>query len=352
MANLYIRGKTIWVFYNLDGQQNHISTKLKDTKKNRAIVLNKLAYLEDIIADNSSITQDFFKDKRQITSLSNVRTKFPSQMTFRQVFEEYITQFLKKKKNESLYENAMDSWEKFSEDRPITSLRANHFTYWQNEMKEKGYSHETIRTYSRYLRTILNYAIKIKLYHDLNPVVVPKSRQKKMITTIPEKHIKKVLKYLEKENEKLYKFIYFLYLTGLRVNEALQLTWKDIHFDKELISLITYKDQERPDLFPVNIDVNIVPFLKSFQKKEGKLFDLSIHYLLKPFQKALTKCKLPKYTLHDLRRTFASRYATKIERPIELQTLMRHKKIDTTLRYYVEIDILQIGKNLKHKTKK
>lgn len=289
--------------------------------------------MEDIIADNGSITQDFFKDKRQITSLSNVRTKFPSQMTFRQVFEEYITQFLKKKKNESLYENAMDSWEKFSEDRPITSLRANHFTYWQNEMKEKGYSHETIRTYSRYLRTILNYAIKIKLYHDLNPVVVPKSRQKKMITTIPEKHIKKVLKYLEKENEKLYKFIYFLYLTGLRVNEALQLTWKDIHFDKELISLITYKDQERPDLFPLNIDVNIVPFLKSFQK-------------------ALTKCKLPKYTLHDLRRTFASRYATKIERPIELQTLMRHKKIDTTLRYYVEIDILQIGKNLNHKTKK
>jgi integrase len=40
---------------------------------------------------------------------------------------------------------------------------------------------------------------------------------------------------------------------------------------------------------------------------------------------------------HDLRRSFATRWAPKVK-PATLQLLMRHSNIETTLRYYVDQD--------------
>ena len=42
-------------------------------------------------------------------------------------------------------------------------------------------------------------------------------------------------------------------------------------------------------------------------------------------------------TAHDLRRAFGTRWATKIM-PVVLMKLMRHKSIDTTMKYYVDIE--------------
>ena len=77
-------------------------------------------------------------------------------------------------------------------------------------------------------------------------------------------------------------------------------------------------------------------------KKGENLFSLSQDYVLKLFQKKLKELNLPKYTLHDIRRTFGSHYATKVNQ-IELMKLMRHKDIKTTLEYYVHIDVLKIA---------
>lgn len=66
------------------------------------------------------------------------------------------------------------------------------------------------------------------------------------------------------------------------------------------------------------------------------------------FQRALKNCELPKYTIHNFQRTFAGINATILKRPTELKALMQQRKIDTAfLRYYVEIDILEIGKKFK-----
>lgn len=43
--------------------------------------------------------------------------------------------------------------------------------------------------------------------------------------------------------------------------------------------------------------------------------------------------------------TFASSYTTILKSPMELEALMLQSRIDTTLRYYAEIDILETGKN-------
>jgi integrase len=44
-----------------------------------------------------------------------------------------------------------------------------------------------------------------------------------------------------------------------------------------------------------------------------------------------------KITLHDLRRSFGSRYASHVPAQV-LQRLMRHSSIETTLKFYTDID--------------
>lgn len=48
---------------------------------------------------------------------------------------------------------------------------------------------------------------------------------------------------------------------------------------------------------------------------------------------------------HDLRRSFGTRWAPKVK-PVTLQLLMRHRSIETTLKYYVAQDADEIADEL------
>jgi integrase len=54
---------------------------------------------------------------------------------------------------------------------------------------------------------------------------------------------------------------------------------------------------------------------------------------------------------HDLRRSFGTRWASKVKTPV-LQRLMRHRNIATTLKYYVSLDADDVAADLwaKHPT--
>jgi integrase len=47
-------------------------------------------------------------------------------------------------------------------------------------------------------------------------------------------------------------------------------------------------------------------------------------------------------TAHDLRRSFGTRWALRVH-PLVLKKLMRHETLDTTLRFYVDLDDSQIA---------
>jgi len=48
---------------------------------------------------------------------------------------------------------------------------------------------------------------------------------------------------------------------------------------------------------------------------------------------------------HDLRRTFGTRWARRVM-PATLQLLMRHQSIETTMKYYVDLDADELGDDL------
>src|SRR5262249_23672462 len=78
--------------------------------------------------------------------------------------------------------------------------------------------------------------------------------------------------------------------------------------------------------------------LKVRRQPRGKLFPLSRspREVYRKFTKLAKKAGL-KISLHDLRRSFGSRYAAAVPAPV-LQRLMRHADIKTTLAYYANVD--------------
>jgi integrase len=70
----------------------------------------------------------------------------------------------------------------------------------------------------------------------------------------------------------------------------------------------------------------------------GPVFTLSAspNEVSRSFTKIALAAGVP-ITLHDLRRSFGSRYASKVPAQV-LQRLMRHSSISTTLKYYVDLD--------------
>ena len=52
----------------------------------------------------------------------------------------------------------------------------------------------------------------------------------------------------------------------------------------------------------------------------------------------------------DFRRAFATRWASKVM-PADLQRLMRHKNIKTTMKYYVDLDLGEINDRLEEAMK-
>jgi integrase len=130
-------------------------------------------------------------------------------------------------------------------------------------------------------------------------------------------------------------------LTGLRVTEALNFKREHIDWNNNII-FINNSKANRQEQFPIYTE------LKKFlyqMLENGEWYIGNRKSVLDSFQRTCSKLKLKRYKLHDIRRTFISRYATKLN-PIELKAIARHSDIKTTLSSYVSLDMNAIGDKL------
>lgn len=87
-------------------------------------------------------------------------------------------------------------------------------------------------------------------------------------------------------------------------------------------------------------------------KNKGKIFPYSGPDELDFFAHAQNGLKLMKhYTVHQLRKTFATRCINSGVDPYDLQKLLRHKSHSTTEKYNTEVDLKRIGNVVDAKVK-
>lgn len=154
------------------------------------------------------------------------------------------------------------------------------------------------------------------------------------------------------------RFLELLWLSGLRLGEALRLSWDSepliVMIDAKPYPQIHYyaegQKNNRDDAIP------ITPEFSAWLKKTppGKRHGLVSPLPVQHREASQTISDIGRQagilvnddgkaaSAHDLRRAFGRRWAAKV-RPLTLQKMMRHRDFATTLRYYVGLDCEDAG---------
>ena len=122
-------------------------------------------------------------------------------------------------------------------DRYVQELRPRDIDLWVQTLARKGLSHGTIQQTKAVLSIALKYAVYPAELITANPaagISIPRSAPRKVIerTVITPEQFAAISK-----DEKYYHTYKLLYHTGLRLSEALGLTWEDVDFSTGKISV-------------------------------------------------------------------------------------------------------------------
>lgn len=133
----------------------------------------------------------------------------------------------------------------------------------------------------------------------------------------------------------------FLVYTGLRLGDALRLTWADVNLDQGVV-LIRGVRTKSGRTFGIPLHPKALEVLHRRAKVYNgagpipgdRIFKHSDSEFRRAFKKALKSAGLPTtIRIHDLRHTFASWLALKGVPIQQIQALLGHRQLTTTLRY-------------------
>ena len=231
---------------------------------------------------------------------------------------------------------------------PVRYVNRAHFDCILN----KDLSHNSKATYLRHCRIFFNFLLR-KRYIEENPVPVLRS-QDVPIRTIPHSDFMKLLKtalQLHKEEKtkvhlRWYYALKLLQLTGLRNNEATRLTWDDVDFENKILYVKNQKGK-RTDKFPLY--KSLEKLLKAIKRENlGKgVLGYSPTEIMSFMPYLCAKSGTPRYTFHDIRRTFATDLVNRKLSLFDVMQLLRHKEVRTTLKFYAKADLDRICKELE-----
>jgi integrase len=216
-----------------------------------------------------------------------------------------------------------------------------------NYLKTRPSKHN-YNVHRKELSALFNYAVDKLEALNFNPVKkldkMPHTPKQKQPPT--EQQILKLIMAADPENE--LPLIQVLLHTLGRIDEVLRLTWQDVKFEKQTVTLWTRKRKDgayEPDEIPMNQDLYDV--LWNLWQKRGQnqwVFyneKTATRYHKRPkLMRSLCKrAGIPHFGFHDLRHFMASFLADRKKQSTKtVQKLLRHKHHRTTEIYLHSID--------------
>lgn len=248
---------------------------------------------------------------------------------------------------------------KQGEVRPASILKyENHLKFWitkhsqrfmplsiveietcLQELRSQDLANATINSYLTTLKQLYNYAEKRKFLQDNTAKQVRRLQRKprKPPRYFTRDEIKKILSYGTPYRDA---FIILLY-TGMRKSALRFLEWEDIDFKNKIIKIrnkegFTTKSG-RNRIIPMHSKVEEV--LRKRREDSGYIFSYSTgnpHHRNKwndSLQRILKKENIPNASIHTFRHTFATWFLESGGGLKELQEILGHSKIETTMIY-------------------
>ena len=260
---------------------------------------------------------------------------------------EVIDAYMKTNSKRTLTEDNRyaDFWKARLPEARLKTLTPARIDEVKHELLSKGLANQTVVHYLKFLRHVLNVAVRDRKIES-NPflqVTMPK---------IPKGKVR----FLSLEEEtrlsgaigpRYAPWIRFAILTGLRREEQFRLKWADLDLERGLLTLPCTKsgevqyvqlNDEARDIIRHLTDGNKSVWVFPSQKtdEERKKADTPVdpdNFYRRVYQPAVRKARLQDVTWHTLRHTFASRLAMAGATEGEIAACLRHSTTALVRRY-------------------
>jgi site-specific recombinase XerD len=234
----------------------------------------------------------------------------------------------------------------------------------------------TIAHHLRHIKAALRWAERMGILAKAPAVEMPKTakgqslaRSRAVTTEEYERMLAAVVKVRPDDAQAWERLLTGVWLSGLRLGEAAVLSWDEgAGFSVDLIGrrpvfriLAEAQKSTRDEVLPMTPDFAEFLLRTPEAARKGLVFPLIDQQTQEPLTRrrigvvvgsigrkagVVTNKAAGKYAgLHDLRRAFCTRWASKVMPPV-LRRLARHANIQTTLSYYVDLDAEAIADDL------
>ena len=332
MKKLRFKNRNGVLYFGIDGKFK--SSKLKDTRINRNIIIGKfntngldseLNFNSDKAPTVSEYLDKVMNEKRKTLKLSTIAT----------------------------YENAMKRILPSFNDRLVTNIKPIEIKEFQDMMAHKGLSRSSINQSRSLLREVFDLAILSELI-ETNPVVavrVPKTIKK--VKKQKPFTLDEVDMILSDTKGHIRNFLGISFFTGMRSGELLALTWDDVDFSNDTISISKTISRGYINSAKTNSSIRDIEMIYQarkffetqrietglknsyvFLQTNGKTHHGSNDMYYKQFKNALKRLDIEDRSLHNTRHTFASIMLNNSIEPLWVSATLGHKNLDVTLKVY------------------
>ncbi|OHB49687.1 MAG: hypothetical protein A2Y10_05895 [Planctomycetes bacterium GWF2_41_51] len=324
------------------------------------------------------------KALKQCSELENELTNNyvgPESMRLSQLIGDYTKRTKHQVRESTLREAkmAMRDFIKCIGDIDYLNVKHQDGEYFLQHFLEKGNSPATVGKKLRHLKRIFQLALERRQLEEnpLHFIKQPKVAKKLVRILSPqdcETLIKAATQYQATKNYLQWELLIKLALcTAMRRGELLNITWRDIDFDKKTIEvspkpdsdftwLWRIKDTDRRKLPLTDQVVTMLAELQSIVsegypyvfvpserydyirnvRKSGKWFEehgkCPINNFTRQFQNILKMAGLKDFEFHDLRRTCLSRWLERGLSEFEVMNLAGHSTFETTRKFYLAVN--------------
>ena len=292
-------------------------------------------------------------------------------MTWEEFRERYEADYMPQlsESSQGCFTSTFNYLERLMNPDRLAKLNAAAVAGFQTKLRAGGMKETTLTGHLRHLKAALRWAERQGLIAKAPRFVMPKAprgnlaKGRPIVTEEYERMLTAVEKVRPDDTAKWQRLLTGLWLSGLRLGEALELSWDyEAPFRIDLtgkrpvfVIQATAQKSRRGEILPMTPD--FAEWAESTfpaDRREGRVFGINMKAVgfsavISAIGRAagvVTNKAEGKYaSAHDFRRAFGTRWAKKVM-PAVLQRLMRHADIQTTMSYYVNLNAEDIADGL------
>ncbi len=331
----------------------------------------QLAYtcpLTGEIKTKSAGTRDWDAAQREAakweTELAAYRGTDCSWQAFR---ERFLVEYLPdvRKGTAAQYHFALNHFENMIGDvRSMKTIDASVCSRFTAALRDSGMKPATVAKTLRHFKAALRWCESMGIIDKAPRIAMPKMGGARRAKGRPltDDEFKSILNAIPKDEyrDAWTRFFNGLWLSGLRVSEAVMLSWDSPPVQVDLFgkypAIVFDADGQkagRRERVPVTPDFAELLASTPAADRTGQVFKLHLtnvknvgRFVSSMGKSAGVFVGPNKFaTAHDFRRSFGTRWALKIH-PLTLRAIMRHADLKTTMAYYVDLDADRIADDL------